>query len=80
MPNRREFFKTVAGAAAGLYAGNGLLKAQSPARLQVTVCMDYGRLCDLRPEWVAWKPGLALMGTGSLLIALSVLLRGEQRP
>ena len=57
-----------------------LLLAMLAARLQVTVCMDFSRLCDLRLEWVAWKPGLALMGTGSLLIALSVLLRGERGP
>lgn len=57
-----------------------LLLVMLAARLQVTVCMDYSRFCDLRPQWVAWKPGLALMGIGSLLIALSVLLRGEQRP
>ena len=57
-----------------------LLLVMLAARLQVTVCMDFSRLCDLRPEWVAWKPGLALMGIGSLLVALSVLLRGERGP
>jgi hypothetical protein len=60
--------------------GTILLLVMLAARLQVAVCMDYSRICDLRPVWVAWKPGLALMGTGSVLVALSVLLRGEQRP
>lgn len=49
-------------------------------RLQVTVCMDYSRFCNLfYPEWVAWRPELALIGIGSLLVALSFLLRGERR-
>ena len=51
MPNRREFFKTVAGAAAGLYAANGLLKAQSPSRLQVTVGGKRVKVVDVHAHW-----------------------------
>jgi hypothetical protein len=57
-----------------------LLLVMLAARVQLAVCMELDRLCNIRLEWVAWQPGLALMGIGGLLIALSVLLRGEQRP
>jgi hypothetical protein len=56
-----------------------LLLVMLTVRLQLAVCMEMHRYCDVRLEWVAWQPGLALMGIGGLLVALSLLLRGEQR-
>jgi hypothetical protein len=51
VPNRREFFKKVAGAAAGLYAANGLLEAQSPSRLQVSVAGKRVKVVDVHCHW-----------------------------
>ena len=55
-----------------------LLLVMLAARLQLAVCMELNRFCNIRLEWVVWQPGLALMGIGGLLIALSVLL-GRKR-
>jgi aminocarboxymuconate-semialdehyde decarboxylase len=50
MPNRREFFKSVAGTAAGLYAmghGAGLLARQAPARREVSIGGRRIRVVDI---------------------------------
>ena len=52
MPNRRQFFKTVAGAAAGLYIGQRAVAAQAPAsRLQVTVGGKRVKVIDVHSHW-----------------------------
>ena len=54
MPNRRQFFKTVAGASAGLYlAGRGMgLRAQAPApRRQVSVAGKRVKVVDVHCHW-----------------------------
>ena len=61
MPNRRQFFKTVAGTAAGLYVGerlsrrlqseDGTLGAQTSSRLRVTVGGKRVRVVDVHSHW-----------------------------
>ena len=54
MPNRRQFFKTAAGATAGLYvAGRGAaLRAQAPAaRRQVSVAGKRVKVVDVHCHW-----------------------------
>ena len=51
MPNRRQFFKTVAGAAVSLYAGERALRAQAPARLQVSVAGKRVKVIDVHAHW-----------------------------
>ena len=52
MPNRREFFKTVAGATVGLYAmGRGLRAQAPPARRQVMLAGRRIRVVDVHAHW-----------------------------
>jgi aminocarboxymuconate-semialdehyde decarboxylase len=52
VPNRRHFFKTVAGAAAGLYVGETTMRAQAPpSRLQVTVSGKRVKVVDVHCHW-----------------------------
>jgi len=47
MSSRRDFFKTVAGATAGVYAMKGGLAAQAPARRQVNIAGKRVRVVDV---------------------------------
>ena len=51
MPNRRQFFKTVAGAAVSLYAGERVLRAQAPSRRQVSVAGKRVKVIDVHAHW-----------------------------
>jgi aminocarboxymuconate-semialdehyde decarboxylase len=51
VPNRRQFFKTVAGAAVSLYAAERTLRAQAPARLQVSVAGKRVKVIDVHAHW-----------------------------
>src|SRR6267142_147268 len=53
VPNRRQFVKTVAGAAAGLYVGRrgDALLAQAPSRLQVSVAGKRVKVVDVHCHW-----------------------------
>ena len=52
MPNRRQFFKTVAGAAVSLNAGERILRAQAPpSRRQVSVAGKRVKVIDVHAHW-----------------------------
>jgi aminocarboxymuconate-semialdehyde decarboxylase len=51
VPNRRQYFKTVAGAAVSLYAAERTLRAQAPARLQVSVAGKRVKVIDVHAHW-----------------------------
>jgi aminocarboxymuconate-semialdehyde decarboxylase len=51
VPNRRQFFKTVAGAAVSLYAGERALRAQAPSRRQVSVAGKRVKVIDVHAHW-----------------------------
>ena len=51
MPNRRQFFKTVAGAAVSLYASERVLRAQAPSRRQVSVAGKRVKVIDVHAHW-----------------------------
>jgi aminocarboxymuconate-semialdehyde decarboxylase len=51
VPNRRQFFKTVAGAAVSFYAAERTLRAQAPARLQVSVAGKRVKVIDVHAHW-----------------------------
>ncbi len=52
MPNRRQFFRTVAGATVGLYMGERAVRAQAPpARLQVSVGGKRVKVVDVHAHW-----------------------------
>ncbi|PYR81862.1 MAG: hypothetical protein DMF87_03925 [Acidobacteria bacterium] len=51
LPNRRQFFRTVAGTAAGLYVSERLVHGQAPSRLQVSVAGKRVRVVDVHSHW-----------------------------
>jgi aminocarboxymuconate-semialdehyde decarboxylase len=51
VPNRRQFFRTVAGAAVSLYAGERALRAQAPSRRQVSVAGKRVKVIDVHAHW-----------------------------
>jgi aminocarboxymuconate-semialdehyde decarboxylase len=63
MPNRRHFVKTVAGAAAGLYAMGRGLSAQAPARRQVMIGGRRVRVVDVHNHWDMPLPASIVKGT-----------------
>src|SRR5687768_8776482 len=63
MPNRRHFVKTVAGAAAGLYAMGRGLSAQTPARRQVMIGGRRVRVVDVHNHWDMPLPASIVKGT-----------------
>lgn len=66
MPNRRDFFKTVAGATAGIYvAGHGFPVAalQAPARRQAMVGGRRVRVIDVHCHWDMPVPASIVKGT-----------------
>jgi aminocarboxymuconate-semialdehyde decarboxylase len=63
MTNRRDFFKTVAGATAGLYAMGRGLSAQAPARRQVMIGGRRVRVVDVHNHWDMPLPASIVKGT-----------------
>jgi aminocarboxymuconate-semialdehyde decarboxylase len=63
MPNRRNFVKTLAGAAAGLYAAGQGLAAQAPARRQITIGGRRMRVVDVHQHWDMPVPLEIVKGT-----------------
>jgi len=63
MNSRRDFFKTVAGAAAGLYAMGRGLSAQAPARRQVMIGGRRVRVVDVHNHWDMPLPADIVKGT-----------------
>ena len=51
MPNRREFVKTVAGAAVALYVGERAIGAQTTTRRQVSVAGKRVKVIDVHAHW-----------------------------
>src|SRR5688500_19747720 len=61
--NRRHFVKSVAGAAAGLYAMRRGLSAQTPARRQVMIGGRRVRVIDVHNHWDMPLPAAIVKGT-----------------
>nr|ART37000.1 D342 [uncultured bacterium] len=63
-----------------MVVGSALMLITVVARLHYEICLGLNRYCDIRWDWVAWHPSLPLLGSGFLLVAVSVLRRGARCP